>query len=70
MASSVKLDIQEDGSCACFPFVPEFVAKIQNLSIHDPLFKMFTVPLLMDFADGIEMRCCSALSEQSGSTRL
>ena len=38
-------------SCT-FSFLPEIVAKTQNLSVYDPHFEEFTVPSLADFVDG------------------
>ena len=38
-------------SCIC-SYVPDFVAKIQNPSFHDPRLEEFMVPSLDDFMDG------------------
>ena len=35
-----------------FSFLPDFVAKTQNPSVHDPQFEEFTVPFLDNFVDG------------------
>ena len=49
-------------------FAPDFITKSQNPLVLDPRFLEFIISLLMDLWVGIEERCCSALSEQSGST--
>ena len=44
-----------------FSFASDFVAKTQNLSIHEPWFEEFTIPCLDDFmdVDRDEMLLCS-----------
>ena len=57
------------GSCfgCTFSFVPDVMAKIQNLLIHDHRFEEFMIPPLDDFVDGDRMNCCCGPLELSGN---
>ena len=48
----IEFGIKEDGSCALFYFVLDFIAKTRNHSAHNPRFEEFTIPLLIEFVDG------------------
>ena len=52
----------------CSLFVPDFVPKTQNPSIHDPRFTEFTIPSLDDCMDGDRVELLLCPIEISGST--
>lgn len=47
-----------DWKSLAFEFIPEFVAKTQNPSVHDERFVSFSIPSLGDFVDMTLKKCC------------